>query len=280
MKIVKIKGGLGNQLFQYAFIKYLEKLTQNEVYADKNMYQNYLIRNFELNKIDRNLKYTSETKEFKFGSFLYKISVLIKALLKKGYYLEEISKYKKLLECEYYDGYWQDLKYINEVEKELKQIFKNKSFFDKKNKIEEDSVAIGFRRGDYLNKKNKKIYEECPLFYYKEAITLIKEKIKKPVFYIFSDDIKSIKNEIETLLKGEKYFYINENKENSPLEELVIMSKCSNAIIPNSTFSWWGAWLSENKNKIVIVPKYWYKSNKIVKFIPKEWISMDNRRHS
>ena len=58
MKIVKIKGGLGNQLFQYAFIKYLEKLTQNEVYADKNMYQNYLIRNFELNKIDRNLKYT------------------------------------------------------------------------------------------------------------------------------------------------------------------------------------------------------------------------------
>lgn len=279
MKIVKIKGGLGNQLFQYAFLKYLEKITKGDVLADKNVYQNYLIRNFELDKIDKNLKYTPEKKELKFGSFLYKISVLLKSLLSKGYYSERVSVYKNILNCNYYDGYWQDLIYIKEVEDELKEIFKNNLFFNKKNEIQGESVAVGFRRGDYLSKKNKKIYEECPLFYYKEAVTLIKEKIKNPVFYIFSDDIKSIKGEIKDLLEGESYFYVNEDKRLTPLEELVIMSKCNNAVIPNSTFSWWGAWLIENKNKIVIFPQYWYKGDKNIKFIPEEWIGLNNRRN-
>lgn len=280
MKIVKLWGGLGNQLFQYAFGEYLSKLTGEQVlYVNKygiNDFCYSLISKFNCNLIQHN---TSKIFPFYFN-FFYRLSrklLLIFPFLSKSILVENINNHFTQDQISYtlFDGYWQDLKFVFLNKEKIKSAFKlqhynflNESEFYSVIMNCESSVAIHIRRTDFLTSKH---HEIVPIDYYTKAIQAIRLKIINPIFFIFSDDITWVKNNL--FIDGKVNFVTNTNLKNSDLIDFCLMSICANQIIANSTFSWWAAWLNNNPNKIVFAPKIWYSSNneQVLKIIPEEW---------
>lgn len=134
-----------------------------------------------------------------------------------------------------------------------------------------ESVSIHFRRGDYVTNKS---YLVLDLKYYYNAVELIRSKLKNPNFYIFSDDIDWVKRNFKNKLKSKITF---QDCNLSNIEDLMLMSNCKHNIIANSTFSWWGAWLNKNLDKIVIAPSKFFKddiynTNLKSTYYPQNWI--------
>jgi hypothetical protein len=141
--------------------------------------------------------------------------------------------------------------------------------------IQDESVSIHVRRGDYLSKSNKNIYWTCGGEYYRDAIRYLKTRIKNPVFFVFSDDIQWVKKNF-TFLSESPTRFIEHGMTPSDCIDITLMRYCKHYIIANSTFGWWGAYLgNKNKNSIVIAPKKWYLKDHsffIRDLIPPEWI--------
>lgn len=255
---VRIKGGLGNQLFCYAFAKALsEKLNRKLILDTKT---GFLKDSYgRLNKVNSFLRdYNSISYLRIINFYLVKKLNKISSIFFDSYYLEEghtrqlinldflSFKVKKNIFC---DGYFQSYKYLEKYESKLKKEinFKYQSS-DKINVILEkietsNSVAIHIRRIQYDSLLD--------LIYYKEAINYINNRTNKPSYFIFSDDLEWCKKNFDFL--DTKYFI--EHDSNDEIIDLHLMSLCKHFIIANSSFSWWGAWLSKNDYKIVIAPK-------------------------
>lgn len=267
MLIVKFIGGLGNQMFQYAFYKSLEK--ENKVVkADISGFKDYNLHNgFELDKIfNIDLKYASnEVNEYIIHDKQY-VKKLVRKTFKKyakhlvfndNVFYNEVYKY----EDKYLEGYWQNIRYFSKLTDKIKRDFTFKTELDKKNKLyfdeaknDPNSVSIHIRRGDYLTGVNQKIYGGiCTKEYYNNAIEFIKKNIINPKFYVFSNDFQWVKANFNL----ENKVYIDWNTKIDSYKDMQLMSACSNNIIANSTFSWWSAWLNSNENKIVIAPSKW-----------------------
>ncbi len=122
-------------------------------------------------------------------------------------------------------------------------------------KIPDNAIALHFRRGDYIEKKNLNYHGVCDLNYYYNAIKEVEKKYKKLNIFVFSDDIKWVQ---DNFITKHPITYLNQDQSLSDHQELYIMSKFKNYIIANSTFSWWGAYLSKQKNKTVIAPQNWF----------------------
>ena len=153
------------------------------------------------------------------------------------------------------------MKYFEGIENDIKKDFRFKNQLDNKNleilnEIENsNSISIHIRRGDYMSPENYNMYGciATPT-YYKKAIKVIEEKVENPTFFVFSNDMDWVKKNIQI---NSRVFYIDINSGNGSYKDMQLMSNCKHNIIANSSFSWWGAWLNENKNKIVIAPKKW-----------------------
>lgn len=135
------------------------------------------------------------------------------------------------------------------------------------------------RRGDYLLKANQQLFAECSLQYYIASIQEVLTRVENPVFYVFSNDVNWVKdNLVKVFDKGTEFVFVdNSALTKSPVADLYLMSLCKSNIIANSTFSWWGAWFNNNPHKIVIAPKNWYNGalNETTKdLIPAEWIRL------
>lgn len=165
-------------------------------------------------------------------------------------------------------------------EKKIREMFQFPEFENTKN-IEligkykdKETVSVHIRRGDYID--NPVLGGLGNTNYYKEAMDLIRKKIKNPVFIIFSNDIDWCKKEF---IIPEEHVYVNWNNGKESFRDMQLMSLLKNNIITNSTFSWWGAWLNKNPRKIVIAPKRWFNKNSK---IPEEgicdssWITINN----
>ena len=140
----------------------------------------------------------------------------------------------------------------------------------------ESSISIHIRRGDYISDSVvNNILGVISDEYYKKAINLIMERINKPKFYIFSDDISWVKQNFYPEM--EKHI-IDLNLPNRDVYELWLMSQCKHNIIANSSFSWWGAWLGNYPEKIVIAPEIWSKRplRELSKIIPSSWVKVKN----
>ncbi|SDK81065.1 Glycosyl transferase family 11 [Pedobacter sp. ok626] len=270
MKIVKFLGGLGNQMFQYAFYLSLRK-NFNNVKADISNFKNYTLhQGFELNRIfniDLDLASSFSIDLYNIHNRKWMYRKLRSILgLKKAYFIEaEEFQYRPQIYQNvaptYYDGYWQNENYFSDIEGQLRKAFEFKKPLTGRNlelaKIitSTQSVSIHIRRGDYLN--HPVHGNICNLDYYSEAKQIIDKEIDRPQYFIFSDDINwCIEN-----LNIESAHYINWNTGNESYIDLQLMSLCKNQIIANSTFSWWGAWLNTNENKLVIAPKKWLNTN-------------------
>ena len=261
MKRIKIKGGLGNQLFQYAYGRKLTLVDKKYIIFDTSFFNKKskdTDRPFLLNKfnIDPSIEFNNK-KEF-LVTFLFK-NIISKITGNHGFYQSE--------------------NYFKPIEKVIRKEFTLKEPLspiaqDISNQIldNENSVSIHIRRGDYVLDKETNIHHgTCELDYYKKAIEYIKDKIQSPVFFIFSDDIQWSKENI----KEENSFFIS-SPEIKDYEELIIMSNCRHQIIANSSFSWWAAWLNQNPDKIVIAPQKWLNTDmsKQPDIVPTTWIKM------
>lgn len=292
-KLVRFKAGLGNQMFQYAFLRYLEKtIGVDNVIADFSYYTN--AKSFKISMIyDFNIevkhasnedinKYCLFNHTQKPHSFLYRLYIFIEILLNRKYYFETDLRYhddKELNKYNYYDGYWQSWRYPSLIRDSLiKEFTLSKLSVELNNLINEvqqnNSVFIGIRRGDYYSsKKARKRYEVYDKTYFEKAVLHILSKLDSPKFYVFSNDIEWVKNNVQL---PNNCSFISQSCGLSDVDELVLMSKCKHGIISNSTYHWWAAWLIENDNKIIIRPKLWFGDGKKIDIFPPEWISLED----
>ena len=260
MIIVRVTGGLGNQMFQYAMYKSLEKKGKLVKLDSKSFYETKKEHNgYELERIF-DIKPNKPSKEDleKFNenniNILDKIKRKVFGDKKFVYDTQEYVFNKNIykLKNSYLNGYWQSIKYFEGIEEDIRKDFQFKKVLDNKNleilnEIENsNSVSIHIRRGDYMTPENYNMYGciATPK-YYKKAIKLIEEKIENPTFFVFSNDMEWVKKNIDINSGDDSY------------KDMQLMSKCKHNIIANSSFSWWGAWLNANKNKIVVAPKQW-----------------------
>lgn len=286
MIVVRIWEGLGNQLFQYAYARALQLRTRRKVYINydrcyqKELEGHRICRKYGLCNFNIKMEaYDSTSKIFFFlrnRNFIEKIVFYLSqrehALV--HFYKETTVDYKeelKIIRGNYYMmGWFQNEKYFKEYRKQLLKELSPKrrikiSHHLKEILTNENTVSVHIRRGDYRTLNNV-----LPITYYNHAIDLIEKKLDNPYYVVFTDDIEWTRNNI---LLPEKCYYVSDEKLQD-YEELWVMTRCKHNIIANSTFSWWGAWLNSNEDKIVIGPEKWffYGNNKIFNIMPNEWL--------
>ncbi len=284
IKIVQFIGGLGNQMFQYAFYKALEK-EGFDARADLSGFDNYNRHNgFELSSVfNIHLKIVSKRLLDIFDKsnkslalrFVRRILGLRKTRhdesLQFQYDPGAFGNKHNLL-----SGYWQNLQYLNKCEADIRNDFVfsapddklNKEYLEKINSC--NSVAVHVRRGDYLG--DPLLGGICSADYYLRAIEHFNKNLKACHFFIFSNDLEWCKKQLNM---DAKTFVSGNNGENS-FRDMQLMSACKHNIIANSSFSWWAAWLNSNPNKIVISPSKWVndKNFNTQGLIPNEWIQI------
>ena len=180
----------------------------------------------------------------------------------------------------YLEGYWQSEKYFADTEAIIRQEFTvkipqagiNKELAKQITSCE--SVSLHIRRGDYVsNLRTNQIHGTCDQDYFVRCVNCLTQKVKNPYFFIFSDDPEWAHNNLKLSYPTT---IVDHNKADKNYEDLRLMSQCKHHIISNSTFSWWGAWLSQNPEKIVFAPKRWMKSDVYdpKDLIPDKWIKV------
>ncbi len=295
MIIVKLTGGLGNQLFQYAFARHLSIKHKVEIKFDvrelniESVQDKKVTRDFGLIHFNIKSSTASELELIpyqisKFVKFIHLFCLSIGLKLKKNYVRElHFNFYKKALNAPencYLDGYWQSEKYFEDCRTELLHDFSFVSELSSETKkIAEEikaqnAVSIHVRRGDYISvPENQSLYVSCDEQYYMSAMKKMVENQKELDFYVFSDEPEWFKANIKT---DNKIHFVTHNSGKNSFQDLYLMSLCKHNIIANSSFSWWGAWLNRNVNKIVIAPKKWFKndSKNTSDLIPKSWIQI------
>jgi hypothetical protein len=289
MIIVRLNGGLGNQLFQYAVGRQLAAKRQAILKLDIFDLKISKSRKYALDQFKIKAEYANskEIARFKPPIQLFINRVIWNKLFQKpaeGYIMESQYHFAPeilaLPDDVYLDGYWQSYKYFAEIDAEIRQELTLKAAPTGKNKeVAEaiagcEAIALHIRRGDYVtNKAADEILGVQPISYYESAIAHIVKQVKNPHFFIFSDDPTWVK---ENLKPDYPTTYVGHNDGDHGYEDLRLMNGCKHFIIANSSFSWWGAWLAYNPKKIVIAPKRWFRDQSINTndLIPESWIRL------
>lgn len=286
MIITKLKGGLGNQMFQYAVGRSLAEKNNINFAMDLSGYKNQnpkdTPRDYSLGIFNVLEKFASaeDIKKYKLNKWEKKIRKILG--INKGYVIEKNQEFDeqvlKIKDNAYLDGYWQCEKYFLDIKDIIYKDFSLKNPLPEKVKdiekqiSETNSISIHIRRGDYITNKNAQQHHgSCGLEYYKQAVEIIEEETEFPHFFVFSDDIEWCKENV----KADKISYVSDGNMKD-YEEMYLMAKCKHNIIANSSFSWWGAWLNQNPDKIVIAPKKWLNNPKINTddIVPKTWLKI------
>lgn len=295
MIITKLIGGFGNQMFQYAAGRRAAYKNNTELKLDTSWFKNpegATKRDYSLNifNIEEAFATKEEINKLKGGNqdllvlFYKKILKFTKPYYKQSYVVQRFFHFDKNIlkvnDKTYLQGHWVSERYFKDIKNIIKREF---TFKDKPdvanqkmiNRIKScNSISIHIRRGDYVfDEKTNKYHGVCDLDYYFRAVDLIAKKVKKSYFFIFSDDIKWAK---QNLYLKFPCVYVDHNTGKKDYEDMRLMSECKHNIIANSSFSWWGAWLNQNKNKIVIAPKKWFQDESIdtKDLTPDSWIKI------
>jgi len=265
MIITKLQGGLANQIFQWAYGKYLSEKYNTPLYLDTTFYLNQVgvtKREFSLNKFPK-LKYKILPNDRNISNLSNEPKKIITQTISDNFNFNELN-YNNDLHY-YLNGYWQSEKYFKGIEsiirEELQPLSESLEKFSNL-PINENNVSIHIRRTDYVTSNGYHPVQSVE--YYQKGLDIIKEYDN---IFVFSDDINWCKEN----LQFENMVFI-EGFDN--VEDIWLMSLCKNNIIANSSFSWWGAWLNKNPNKKVITPKNWFGNVNINTndIIPSDWI--------
>lgn len=290
--IVRIIGGLGNQMFQYAMGRSLSLDHHAELKLDLTDFKPHFLHAYALNHfhiagVPADDQAVNALRPSLLVRRLGKVSKGLLGARPSGYILERTLEHspellvgrKKPL---YIEGYWQSEKYFGNIRAVLVREFRLKNSLNEnavrlwREIVETNSVGVHVRRGDYAaDAKTRSIHGLCPFRYYGEATGVMRTKVSNPVFYVFSDDTEAVKREMPF---GERAVYVADRGSNENFEDLFLMSQCKHNIIANSSFSWWGAWLNQNPEKIVIAPARWfnvdseYYSSRTI--VPENWMRL------
>lgn len=287
MIIVRLMGGLGNQMFQYATAKSLALRNKDIIKFDKSFFSLKDVetpRKYELYKLNVEDNLASEEEIAKLRD--HKRTLIQKLMGKLGFptkrsVIEQNMEFiPELLHIKgdiYLDGYWQTEKYFKQFRQEIVQDFQVKKAPDEVNQkmldlitASQNSVSIHVRRGDYITGDSAKIvHGSCSPEYYANSIKMIKEKVSNPTFFVFSDEPDWAKENIKT----DTDTYVSYNSVVNQDEDLRLMYSCKHHIVANSSFSWWGAWLSTNPVKLVCAPEQWFANKTLDSshIIPESW---------
>ncbi|WP_353127944.1 alpha-1,2-fucosyltransferase [Parapedobacter pyrenivorans] len=266
MKVVKFLGGLGNQLFQYAFFCALQQ-TFPKVKADLSGYDSYGRHNgFELDRIFG--IQLPQLTPFERRLFSWEDRRWLQRKLrriygtKRAYYEEKVLfGYDRTIfedrKHRYYWGYWQHIHYIEPVADRLRIDLRFPAFTDAENirlaemLADENAVSVHVRRGDYIN--DPLLGGICDVGYYQRALDDIGQHVDVPRFIFFSDDIPWCRK----TFPNPYAVFVDWNTGKDSFRDMQLMSLCKHHIIANSSFSWWGAWLNTQPDKIVVSPSRW-----------------------
>jgi Glycosyl transferase family 11 len=283
--IVGLTGGLGNQLFQYAFGRRLSIEYDVPVYLDITEFETYKLHEFSLkhyrlqsdfapkNILAKTLKSYRKTR---LGVARHWCSRwLYPSLFPKEINEPSLNFHSECIRAQppvYLWGYWQDERYFLPIA----DIIRNDLVIDAEPEsrdkdtaalmTEVESVSLHVRRADYVtNQITTSVHGVCGLNYYEEAIADMERTLKSPHFFVFSDDPKWCKEHVSSC---SPMTFVDHNTAASNYQDLRLMSTCKHHIIANSSFSWWGAWLNRNQQKIVIAPRKWYASKDLEMISP------------
>lgn len=294
MIIVKLMGGLGNQMFQYALGKTLSLQHQTLLKLDLSWLlnhspergTNFVHRNFDLDifRIQANIANAEEVKQLRNEWLPVKrADRLLKTLLGipqtniREPYFHYSSAVRKIGPDAYLDGFWQSEKYFGEYASIIRDDFNFKYPLGEQavplmeSIRKSEAVCVNVRRKEFVNNP---YHGAMDIDYYMRAEKKIRESVKDPCLYIFSDDITWCEENLHfqspavfvpLIYAGEKYQDI-----------FRMMITCRHFIIPNSSFGWWAAWLSEHENKQVIAPSKWFANGPkdTQDLLPKGWIRL------
>ncbi len=291
MIVTTLKGGLGNQMFQYASARRLALRHKTKLFMDLSWFyeasQVDTHRFYELDcfKLDQKFKkrpsfvVAEPDPSLKVRAYKY-TKGLVKPRLQP--YIEKTHQFDKavldLPNNVYLDGYWQNEKYFIDIRDRLLEDFDFKQSPSRKNQLlieqigNSNAVSLHVRRGDYAaDKATNAFHGLVELDYYQKAIELMSKKLKQPHFFVFSDEPAWCKKNLKL---GFPTTYVSGNK--SGFEDMRLMTHCAHHITANSSFSWWGAWLNPKADKIVIAPKRWFNDPSMGKaeIVPESWIKL------
>ncbi len=291
MIIVKLKRGMGNQMFQYALGRRLVEDLKSPLKLDISGFERQsqidTKREYELHHFNILEDFANSEEIIKARDRWGFLSRLYQAINTKIFREQHVGYDPRLLNKKgdiYLDGFWHSEKYFQSIrEIILRELALKTSLssvgmaaaaeIEKATAEGKASVSLHVRRGDYVtNLKAKKYHGLITTEYYGGAIEILRNKVGEMKIFLFSDDIEWVKRNIP--LQDAHYFVTNPS---IPFyEEVHLMSLCDHNIIANSSFSWWGAWLNQNLNKIVIAPRKWLAKtgNDYYNEIPESWLKI------
>lgn len=292
MVITNIIGGLGNQMFQYAAGRALSLKCECDLLLDISAFVNYgLHQGFELQRVFNCTIGIATEADVRRVLGLQSLSLVKRTVLRQSMekfrckelavepHFQYWSGINHLTEDCYLYGYWQSEKYFAAVAEQIRKDFTFKMPMENKNAElakhinQLNAVSLHVRRGDYANNpKNIAAHGLCSLEYYLAAIQHIAKQVEHPHFFVFSDDIAWVKDNLQIDFPHQ---YVDYNRDIDSYNDMRLMSICKHNIVANSSFSWWGAWLNPNAEKIVVAPRRWFanKTN-IQDLIPQSWVRL------
>jgi hypothetical protein len=281
---VRLLGGLGNQMFQYAMGKRVSLDLGVELTLDHSHFSNHqpgeAIREYELDCFRVNAKHIFDPAEERTQKRRFFMSPKL-----LNTYIETSPAFNagalKQSDDTLYVGYWQNEQYFKKIRSTIRHDFtfikplsKAKQAVSAQIKNTPNSTALQIRRGDYAtNENSNKFHGLAPLAYYDRAIKELTKKIRQPTFFVISDDDEWCRKNLKL---GYPTVFVK-HVPGTGQEDMNLMSQCQHQIIANSSYGWWAAWLNKNPNKIIIAPKIWFQdktANRQIQIVPKAWIRL------
>ncbi len=291
MVIVRLMGGLGNQMFQYAAARSLADRHRVELKLDIFDFEYHRLRRYELGNFQIRAEFASRDDVRSLGIDIKRLSLYGRLkrrflpILSKSVFREETMAYDPKIESitlpVYLDGYWQSEQYFVFNKDAIQNDFRLVNQLDELNgeilaQIKAtNAVSLHVRRSDYVSdSKTRKVLNLCSLDYYRSAVNYISESVREPHFFVFSDDHSWVQENLGFVVPRT---FVTVNSSQNGVFDMMLMQNCKYHIIANSSFSWWGAWLNSAPDKIVIAPKKWFANDMQLHandLIPSSWIKL------
>ncbi|MCK6404945.1 MAG: alpha-1,2-fucosyltransferase [Rhodocyclaceae bacterium] len=292
MVISRLLGGLGNQMFQYAAGRALATTHGAEFLVDiRDLIATPQHQGFELLTIfdcpvrladKAHLRSVLGWQSSPTTQRLFR-QPLLAGLRTRHLVIEPYFDYwpgfRKLSPPSYLTGYWQSEHYFHDFADIIRSDFSfrrplaDHNLTLEKRISETNSVSLHIRRGDYVsNPQFFATHGVCSTEYYESAIKYVSDRIPSPRFYVFSDDMEWVRSHLKI---RHPCCYVEYNKGTDSYIDMQLMSRCKHNIIANSSFSWWGAWLNGNSDKLVVAPARWFANNTHTPdLLPSAWVTL------